>query len=134
MSNKRGNRGSGRILKSQERPPLPKCRTRLAYFGGGNFSNLQDSQVRSPMLIEKGDSSQVGHSNHIEEVQVGEFDISIEDELEHDLEALPLSKESQIDIIELESVLDHSGEKTKSDSINHVHTQKGKKKLESKKD
>lgn len=102
------------------------------YFGGGNVGNLQDSQVRSPVLIEKGDSSQVG--DHIEEVQVGEPDTSVEDELEHDLEALPLSRESQTDIIELDSAPDQSGEKTKSDSINHVHAQKGKIKLESKKD
>ena len=68
MSNKRGNRGSGRIPKSEERPPFPKCRTIATYFGGGNVGNLQDSQVRSPVLIEKGDSSQVG--DHIEDVQV----------------------------------------------------------------
>ena len=103
MSNKRGNRGSGRIPKSQERPPLPKCKTIITYFGGGNVRNLQDSQVRSPMVIEKGDSSQVGPSDRIE-VQVCEPDISIEDELEQDLEELPLSRESQTKIIELELV------------------------------
>ena len=130
MSNKRGNRGFSRIPESQERPPLPKCKTIVAYFGGGNVGNLQDSQVRSLVLIEKANSSQVGHSDHIEEVQVGELDISVEDELEHNLEALPMSRESQTNIIDLESVNDQSGEKTKSDSINHVHTQKRKRKLE----
>ena len=55
------------------------------------------------MVIEKGDSSQVGPSGSIE-VQVGELDISIEDKLGHDLEELPLSRESQTKIIELESV------------------------------
>lgn len=90
MSNKRGNRGSDRIPKFQERPPLPKHRTIVAYFGGGNVGKIKDSQVRSP--IRKGDSSQVGPSNHIE-VQVGEPNILVEDELEHDLEALPLSRE-----------------------------------------
>lgn len=131
MSNKRGNRGSGRIPECQERPPLPKRRTIAAYFGGGNVDKLQDSQVRS--LVEKGDSSQVGPSDHIE-VQIGEPDISVEDELEQDLEALPLSRESQTKIIELESVPDQSGEKTKTDSINHAHAQKGKRKLGSTKD
>ena len=82
MSNKRGNEGSSRIPKSQEKPTLPKCKTIAAYFGGGNFGNLQDSQVRSPVFIQKGDSSQVGPSNRIE-VQVGEPDILVEDELEH---------------------------------------------------
>ena len=76
------------------------------------------------MLIEKGDSSQVG--DHIEEVQVGELDISVKDKLEHDLEALSLSRESQIEIIELESVPNQSGEKSKTDYINRVHVQKGK--------
>ena len=131
MSNKRGNRGSSSILECQERPPLPKHRTIAAYFGGGNVDKLQDSQVRSP--VEKGDSSQVGPSDHIE-VQVGEPDISVEDKLEHDLEALPLSRESQTKIIELESISDQSAEKTKTDSINRIHAQKGKRKLESKKD
>ena len=73
------------------------------------------------MLIEKGDSSKVGDSDYIEEIQVGEPDISVEDKLEHDLEALPLSRESQIEIIELESFPDQLGEKTKTDSINRVH-------------
>ena len=77
----------------------------MAYFGGGNVGNLQDSQVRSPVVIEKGDSSQVGPSDYIE-VQVGEPNISVEDELEQDLEELPLTRESQTEIIELESVLD----------------------------
>ena len=85
------------------------------------------------MVTEKGDSSQVGPLDHIE-VQVGEPDISVEDELEQDLEALPLSRESQTEIIELESVPNQSVEKTKIDSINQVHAQKGKRKLESKKD
>ena len=128
MSNKRG-----RIPKIQERPPLPKHRTIATYFGGGNVGNLQDSQVRSLVLIKKGDSSQVGPSDRIE-VQVGEPNISVEDELEHNLEALPLSRESQTEIIELESVPNQLGEKTKTDSINRVHAQKGKRKLESKKD
>ena len=105
MSNKRANRGFGRILESQERPPLPKHRTIATYFGGGNVGNLQDSQVRSLVVIEKGDSSQVGPSDRIE-VQVGETNISIEDELEQDLEELPLSRESQTKIIELESILE----------------------------
>lgn len=96
MSNKRGNRGSSRIPKCQERPPLPKRRTIAAYFGGGNVGKLQYSQVRSP--VEKGDSSQVGPSDHIE-VLVGEPNISVEDKLEHNLEALPLSRESQNEII-----------------------------------
>ena len=111
MSNKRGNRGSGSIHESQERPPLQKCRTISTYFYGGNIGNLQDSQVRSPVLIEKGDSSQVG--DHIEEVQVGEPGISVEDKLEHDLKALPLSRESQIDTIDLESINDQSVRKPK---------------------
>ena len=85
MSNKRDNRASSRIPESQERSPLPKHRTMATYFGNGNVGNLQDSQVRSPVLIEKGDSSQVGPSNHIE-VQVSEPDILVENELEHDLE------------------------------------------------
>ena len=80
MSNKRGNRGFGRIPKSQERPSLPKCRTITTYFGGVNVGNLQDSQVRSPVVTEKGDSSQVGPSDSIE-VQVGEPNISVEDEI-----------------------------------------------------
>ena len=84
------------------------------------------------MLVEKGYSSQV--RDNIEEVQVGEGDISIEEKLEHDLEVLPMSRESKIDIIDLELVNDQSGEKTKIDSINRVHAQKRKRKLESKKD
>ena len=117
MSNKRGNKGSGRIPEKKKRPPSPKYKTIVAYFGGGNVGNLQDSQVRSPVVTEKGDSSQVVPSNSIE-VQVGEPDISVEDELEQDLEELPLSRESQTKIIELESVLDQSVEITKIDSIN----------------
>ena len=105
MSNKRGNKGSGRIPESQERPPLPKYRTIVTYFGGGNVGNLQDSQVRSPMLIGKGDSSQVGPSDCIE-FQVGELDILVKDKITHDLEALPLSRESKNEIIELELVQD----------------------------
>ena len=77
------------------------------------------------MVIEKGDSSKVGPSDSIE-VQVGEPDISIEDELEQDLEELPLTRESQNDIIELESVPNQSVEKTKIDSINQVQAKKGK--------
>ena len=105
----------------------------MAYFGGGNVGNLQDSQVRSLVVTEKGNSSQVGPSDSIE-VQFGEPDISVEDELEQDMEELRLTRESQTKIIELESVLDDSGEKTKIDSINLVHAQNGKRKLESKKD
>ena len=93
MSNERGNKGSSRIPGSHERPPLPKHRTISAYFNGENVGNLQDSQARSPVVIEKGDSSQVGPSDRIE-VQVGEPDISVEDELEQDLEAFPLSRET----------------------------------------
>ena len=126
MPNKRGNRGSNRIPKIQERPPLSKLRIKSTYFGGGNVGNLQASQVRSLVLIEKGDSSQVGPLDRIE-VQVGEADISAEDELEHNLEALPLNRESQTNIIELELAPNQSGEKTKSDSIIHVHAQQGKK-------
>ena len=88
MSNKRG-----RIPKIQERPPLPKYRTIVAYFGGQNIGTLQDSQVRSPVVTEKEDSSQVGPSDSIE-VQVGEPDILVEGELEQDLEELPLTRES----------------------------------------
>ena len=44
------------------------------------------------MHIENGDSSQVG--DHIEEVQDGEPDILVKDELEHELEELLLRKES----------------------------------------
>ena len=84
-------------------PLLPKCRTIVAFFGGGNDGNLQNLEVRSPIVIEKGDSSQVGPSDCIE-VQVGEPDISVKEKLEHDLEELPLSMESQNDIIELESI------------------------------
>ena len=111
MSNMRGNRGSSRIPEIQERPPLPKHRTIATYFGGGNVGNLQDSQVRSPVVTKKGDSSEVGPLDSIE-VQVGEPNISIKDELEQDPEELPLTRESQTKIIELESVLDHSVEKT----------------------
>ena len=57
------------------------------------------------MVIEKGDSSQVGPSDRIE-VQVGEPDILVKDDLEHNLEELPLSRESQTEIIELESIPD----------------------------
>ena len=47
------------------------------------------------MVIEKGDSSQVGEPN-----------ISVEDELEQDLEALPLNRDLETNIIELESISD----------------------------
>ena len=58
----------------------------------------------------------------------------MEEKLEQDLQSLPLSRESQTKIIELESVSEQLGEETKSDSINRVHAQKGKRKLELKKD
>lgn len=70
------------------------------------------------MHIEKGDSSQVG--DHFENVQLGESNILIEDKLEDDFEVVPLSRESKNDIIGL-------GEKIKSDAINDVYAQKGKK-------
>ena len=54
---------------------------------------------------------------------IGEPNILAEDELEHDFEAVPLSTESHIVIIDL-------GEKTKSDTINDVCAHKGKIKLE----
>ena len=50
------------------------------------------------------------------------------------MEALPLSIESQIEIIELDLISNQSGEKTKTDSLDSVDAQKGKRKLESKKD
>ena len=71
------------------------------------------------MHLEEGDLSQVG--DHVEEVQVAELEIiSVEDEIEHDIETGPLSRDSQNDTIYL-------GEKTKSDAINNVCAQKGKK-------
>ena len=57
------------------------------------------------MVTKKEDSSKAGPSDSIE-VQVGEPDISVEEKIEHDLEALPLSRESQTDIIDFELVPD----------------------------
>ena len=122
MSNKRGA-DSQRILESQERPP--KRKTLSAYFGGGNVGKGVSSWLTSPVHVEDGDSSQVG--DHVEEVQVVELKIiSVEDELEHDSKLFPLSRDSQNDTIDL-------GEKTKSDAINNVCAQKGKKKWDKKK-
>ena len=71
----------------------PKHRTLLAYFGVWNVGKGVSSQLTSPVLVEEGDSSQVG--DHVEEVQVAKPNIiSVEDKLEHDFEVVSLSRDS----------------------------------------
>lgn len=108
MSNKKGFSRILEFRESQERPP--KWKTLSAYFGDENSGNLQDLQPTSLVHIEEGDSSQVGE--YFEEVQVGEPDILVDNKLEDDFEVVPLSRESQNDIIDL-------GEK-RSDAKNDI--------------